>query len=266
MAKIDLYDSLWCEHVFEGRNKEYGAYQLRKDYTKNMIRGIVFAIVFFTLVMTGPLIANLITGFIPEENVLRVTEVTDLIAPPPIDEKTPPPPPVEPPPPVRQTVKFTPPVILPDEKVPDEPPPTVEELKVVDAGVKTQEGTKDAPLIIEDPGEAVIEGSGDAPFISVEQMPAFPGGEGEMQKYIYRNYRYPPMARENNIQGTVFMQFVVERDGSVSEVKVLRGLSRDVDEEAIRVIKSLPKFTPGRQNGRPVRVFYNLPIRLTLQN
>ena len=105
----------------------------------------------------------------------------------------------------------------------------------------------------------------EAPFISVEQMPEFPGGgEGALIAYIAKNTKYPAMARENNIEGTVFISFVVEKDGSVSDVKILRGIGGGCDEEAKRVIKNLPNFAPGRQNGRPVRVQFNVPVKFKL--
>jgi protein TonB len=96
-------------------------------------------------------------------------------------------------------------------------------------------------------------------------MPEFPGGgEGALIAYIAKNTKYPPMARENNIEGTVFISFVVEKDGSVSDVKILRGIGGGCDEEAKRVIKNLPNFAPGRQNGRPVRVQFNVPVKFKL--
>ncbi|MDO8896234.1 MAG: TonB family protein [Bacteroidales bacterium] len=102
-------------------------------------------------------------------------------------------------------------------------------------------------------------------FTVVESMPEFPGGAGKMMEFIARNIKYPPMARESGIQGRVFVNFVVEPNGSVSNVKVLRGIGGGCDEEAIRVVESMPKWTPGRQRGKAVRVSFNLPVRFTLQ-
>lgn len=102
-------------------------------------------------------------------------------------------------------------------------------------------------------------------FTVVESMPEFPGGPGKMMEYIAKNIKYPAMARESGIQGRVFVNFVVEPDGSVSNVKVLRGIGGGCDEEAVRVVESMPKWTPGRQRGKAVRVSFNLPVRFTLQ-
>ena len=102
-------------------------------------------------------------------------------------------------------------------------------------------------------------------FTVVESMPEFPGGAGKMMEFIARNIKYPPMARESGIQGRVFVNFVVEPDGSVSNVRVLRGIGGGCDEEAIRVVEAMPKWTPGRQRGKAVRVSFNLPVRFTLQ-
>ncbi len=102
-------------------------------------------------------------------------------------------------------------------------------------------------------------------FTVVESMPEFPGGAEQMMAFIAKNIKYPPMARESGIQGRVFVNFVVEPNGSVSNVKVLRGIGGGCDEEAIRVVESMPKWTPGRQRGKAVRVSFNLPVRFTLQ-
>ncbi len=102
-------------------------------------------------------------------------------------------------------------------------------------------------------------------FIVVEDAPNYPGGEVARIKFLQENIRYPQMARESGIQGTVFLQFVVERDGSVTDIKVLRGIGGGCDEEAIRVLKLMPKWNPGKQRGRPVRVQFTMPIRFTLQ-
>jgi protein TonB len=102
-------------------------------------------------------------------------------------------------------------------------------------------------------------------FMVVESMPAFPGGEASLYKYLAENIKYPQMAKESGIQGRVFVTFVVERDGSVTDVRVLRGIGGGCDEEAIRVVKNMPRWTPGKQRGKSVRVQYNLPVKFTLQ-
>lgn len=265
MAKIDLQDKQWLDLVFEDRNKAYGAYELRRAYAKNGMLGIILAIVLFSLAVSAPLIVRLLANALPDENQVKVTEVTTLEEPPPIDEKQPPPPPVEPPPPLKSTIKFTPPVILPDEKVPDEPPPTQEDLKETDASTKTQEGSDDGVdlSLLEGDGKDPVE-EVDQVFLSVEEMPEFPGGEEAMVKFIGNNTRYPAIARENSVTGTVYVDFVVNKEGQVTNVKVRRGIGAGCDEEAVRVIKSMPAFKPGRQNGRPQQVQFTVPIRFNL--
>ena len=110
----------------------------------------------------------------------------------------------------------------------------------------------------EEPGEAQI-------FMVVESMPEFPGGEAALNKYLYENIKYPQMAKESGIHGRVFVTFVVERNGEVTDVRVLRGIGGGCDEEAIRVVQNMPKWDPGKQRGKPVRVQFNLPIKFTLQ-
>ncbi|NOR88111.1 MAG: TonB family protein [Bacteroidales bacterium] len=102
-------------------------------------------------------------------------------------------------------------------------------------------------------------------FLVVEEMPSFPGGEQEMYRYIGKNIDYPRMAKESGISGRVFVTFVVEKNGSVTDVKILRGIGGGCDEEAVRVIKSMPTWKAGKQRGKPVRVQYRMPIKFTLQ-
>ncbi len=264
-GKIDLYDKKWVDLVFKGRNQEYGAYELRKLYPRNALLGIVLSIVLFTLSVSAPLIIKLISEAIPEEKIVKVDQSNVLEEPPPVDKNQQAPPPPPPPPPLKSTIKFTPPVIKPDEEVPDEPPPTQEKLQEVDAGAKTVEGDPNADVDL-----SGLDGSGEVTdeqeqaFVAVEQMPEFPGGEQALLNYISKNTKYPAIARENNIEGRVFISFVVEKDGSVSSVEVIRGIGGGCDEEAKRVIKSLPNFTPGKQNGRAARVQYNVPVNFKL--
>jgi len=101
-------------------------------------------------------------------------------------------------------------------------------------------------------------------FMVVENAPAFPGGDESRMKFLVENIKYPQMARESGIQGTVYVTFVVERSGAVTDVKILRGIGGGCDEEAIRVVQSMPKWEPGKQRGKPVRVQFNMPIKFTL--
>ncbi len=261
MSKLDIFKLEWIDLVFAGRNKAYGAYELRKENPKTTSRALLVGSLLFIAVVTLPLIIRFIAGIIPDNSdQFKQTEVV-LAAPPPIDKDTPPPPP-EPPKPKVDQVRFPPPVVVPAEKVRDEEPPTVEELKKADPGQKTIEGDPNAEIKIEEPaGNAeVTEDNGIRDFASVEVMPEFPGGQSAWGKYLQKTMKYPPIARENNITGRVIVSFVVEKNGDLSDIKVLRGIGGGCDEEAVRVLKAAPSWKPGIQNGRSVRVQYTMPI------
>ncbi len=267
-SKLDLFKTQWLDVVFAGRNKAYGAYELRKGNSKTTNKAVIVGALLFIALVSTPLIVRLIQGAMPEEEQFKVTEVV-LAPPPPIDKTEVPPPPPEPPKPKVDQVKFPPPVVVPAEEVRDEEPPTVEELKVADPGQKTIEGDPNAEIRIDEPvgnapKEAAVTEDVNTIFTSVEVSPEFPGGIQKFYSYLQKNYRYPPMAREQGVSGKVIMQFVVERDGSLTDIKVLRDLGLGTGEEAIRLLKSMPKWKPGIQNGRPVRVAYTLPFALNL--
>ena len=250
-----------AELVFENRNKEYGAYQIRKNYEKQIIRAFLFTIAGIVIAVAIPVIISMISNMdFANKNV--ISEEISLAEPPSIDKATPPPPPVIPPPPVVKTIKFTPPVVVKDEEVQEEPPPTQEEMKDVQISTVTQEGntTEDLP-----PENPVVDPDEGKVFTIVEEMPTFPGGEEKMLEYIQRNTKYPAVARENNITGRVYVSFVVDKDGKINNVKVLRGIGGGCDEEAIRVVKSMPDWKAGKQNGRAVQVQFNLPVNFTLK-
>jgi protein TonB len=254
------------ELVFADRNKEYGAYQLRKNY--NRYYSIALAITIGILIVSFG-VPKIISAF--QETMEEVENVdiqlTDL-EPPPVDknEPEPPPPPPPPPPPAQEMVKFIPPVVV-DEPIVEEVV-TQEELKVTEAGEKTQEGTGDDVIIIPEEGTGnVIEGPKEvSPFISVEQMPEFKGGEGAMMKFIAENLEYPQAAKDASIEGRVHLKFTVTADGSIKDIVILNKdkLGYGCEEAAIAVIKKMPKWTPGRQNGQPVPVYFNIPIRFRL--
>ncbi|MFZ9450875.1 MAG: energy transducer TonB [Bacteroidia bacterium] len=243
--------------VFSGRNKAFGAYELRKKYNIT-VTYIIGGVLAFSIILTGAkkLIDN-------RSNEAELTQdmsniVVDLTPPPPAEELPPPPPP-PPPPPMVEMLKFVPPVIK-DDAVEEEPQKLHEEVKDVNVGEKDQEGDKDiiAPPVEEGPTETVQE-----ILTVVEEMPEPPGGIQAFYQYVAKSIQYPSMAREAGLQGKVFLKFVVEIDGSIGDVQVLKGVPgcSDCDKEAIRVIKQYPnKWKPGRNNGRAARVYYNLPV------
>jgi periplasmic protein TonB len=268
-SKLDYATASMNDIVFETRNKDYGAYFLRKIYNKHVSVATVIAIAIFILFISAPLIANLIGGD-EEEVVLQEERVVELTEPPALENKPPPPPPPDlppPPPPVVSTVKFTPPVIKKDEDVrKEEKIPDQKELEDVVVATQTVEGNTNEEVltVVEAPSEVgeVVE---DKIFTFVEQQPSFPGGESELNKFIKKNLKYPPAALRNGLEGLVVVQFVVNREGEISDVAVVKKLGGGTDEEAMRVVKMMPKFAPAKQNGRPVSFRYTLPVRFGLQ-
>jgi periplasmic protein TonB len=276
MAELKTDPNLTLDDfVFANRNKEYGAYDLRKTYPKAATRALIIGGLLFIMASLAPRAIAFLTPEAKEEAMVEVDLMK--LAPPPIDPNEPPPPP---PPPVElpkvNTVQFLPPEVKPDEEVPEEtPPPTVEELKEAVAAEKTQEGDPNAEEVIVAPEESTgptkveaaveVEKKEDEIFTVVEQQPEFPGGMSALGQFLSKNIRYPAAAQRANVSGRVFVSFVVNTDGSIQDVTTLKGLGFGTDEEAIRVVKSMPKWRAGKQSGRPVRVKYNLPINFTLE-
>ncbi len=272
-SKLDIFNRDWLEVVFDGRNKSYGAYDLRRVSSKYTARALLVGGLLFIGLVTSPMIIKAIRGEQEVEAPQVIETEVVLSEPPPVnEEEPPPPPPVEPPPPRVDQVRMPPPKVVPAEQVRDEEPPTVEELKKADPGPKTLAGDPTADIRIDAPvgegpkdAEVTEAGSGIMDFNAVEVQPSFPGGPAAFLKWVGDNYRYPQMAQEQGVNGTVHVSFVVERDGSLTDIKVLRDLKYGTGEEAKRVLQKSPKWKPGIQNGRPVRVSYSLPIRLNMQ-
>jgi protein TonB len=256
------------EIVFQNRNKNYGAYQLRKEYNKTL-SVIVLSMIVASLVALG--IKYFIDNYKPSEDELANTkiDITQIdLTPPQLDKNEPPPPPPPPPPPVMETIKFVPPVIKEDANE-EEPPPPQEKVSETNVGTVTQEGSGEENLQVPDEGtgNAVIEEKAPEIFTVVQEMPEFPGGTMEMMKYIQKNIVYPPSAREAGISGKCFLRFVVNEDGKISSVEVLKGVPGcpECDKEAVRVIKSMPAWKPGKQNGKEVKVYFQLPVNFVIK-
>lgn len=277
MSKIDLISSDWVDLVFEGRNQAYGAYKLRKGTTKRNIIAIVSVIV---LLIIGFIILQVKKVVDEQRAKVAVTQITEFsnleqpkkkaevkqkkveVEPEKVVER------------VKSSIKFTAPVIKKDEEVKPE-----EELKTQDElmNTKTAIGTFDvkgnddangeilkAKEVIAEPEPPKHEEENKV-FDIVEQQPMFPGGPTALMKFLNENTKYPVVAQENGVQGRVTVQFVVEKDGSVSDVHVLKGVDPSLDKEAVRVVKSMPRWTPGKQNGITVRVNYRVPVLFRLQ-
>lgn len=282
MAKIDLIENSWSEMMFENRNKEYGAYVLRRNTGKRNLISILSVIALFILVMIFMWVKNAVDEYQKAHQAMdQVTELSALTQQKKKEAK------VERKQVVKQeqvekvvekvksSIKFTAPVIKKDDEVKPE-----DELKSQDeimhsnvaVGALTVEGnSNDGELlklneaIAEEPVKKEEPVEVNKVFDVVEQMPSFPGGTGALMQYLSSHIKYPVVAEENGIQGRVICTFVVERDGGVTDVKVMKGVDPSLDKEACRVINSMPKWIPGKQNGSAVRVKYTLPVTFRLQ-
>ena len=248
--------------VFSGRNQAYGAYELRKNYNKR-VTFIIGGMIVFSLILLG---AKRFAD-IPDEEVVQETikvEQIDLTPPPPIEEQPPPPPP-PPPPPMVEMVKFTPPVIK-EDAVEEEPQKLQEEVKDITVGTKDQEGEAEvvAPAVETGPVE-----TGPEIFTIVEEPAEFPGGFAAMNKYLSDKIspNYPAMAREAGISGKCFLKFVVNENGEISNVEVLKGVPGcpDCDKLAINTVKNMPKWKAAKMTGRAVKCYFTLPINFKIQ-
>ena len=249
--------------VFVGRNQSYGAFQIRRNYTSSVAM-IVGSIALATVLTFG--VKYFFDNRSPDKIEDVKLDVTNIDLTPPVDKSEPPPPPPPPPPPVMETVKFVPPEIK-DDAVEDEPPPPQEKLVESNVSTVTQEGSGDEVVVPSEGGNGVIEEKAPEIFTVVEQMPEFPGGMAELMKYLQKNITYPQVEREAGISGKCYVKFVVQPDGAISNVEIMRGVSGGpgCDKEAVRVVKSMPKWAPGKQNGRAVPVYFNLPVNFKIQ-
>lgn len=286
MAKdVDLSSKEWTDIVFEGKNKEFGAYQLRKAsngrHNKAMIViviviALLFALAFLvnTVIKSAEarpedtneqVLAEMVTEEAqeeePEEEQQRIEEPEQ---PEVLKEE------------LLNTVKLTEISIVKDNEVKEEmkSQDDLKETETAVGKVNEDRGVDDIiqakehkeVVVVEEKKEEVKPKEDDNKvFESVEQPPVFPGGDAALLKWIGSHINYPPVAQENGIQGKVTVQFVVTKTGSVGQVKVVRGKDPDLDKEAVRVVKSLPKFTPGKMNGHAVNVWYTVPITFKLQ-
>lgn len=275
MSKIDLISNAWCDLVFEGRNQNYGAYRLRKGTSKRNVLSIVIVLIAAVVIFSAIAIKNVIEAN-QRVAVTTAVELSKIDAPKKKAkvEKTPvkieQPKQVER---VKSSIKFTAPVIKKDEEVKPE-----EEMKNQDDLQKTKT-TIGAFNVVgnDDIGGEVLKAKEEIAqpeppkeeeskvFDVVEEQPSFPGGQGALMQWLSDNIKYPVIAAENGIQGRVIVQFVVSKTGSISNVNVVRGVDPSLDKEAVRVVKAMPNWTPGKQNGTTVNVRYTLPVTFKLQ-
>lgn len=278
MSKIDLISGEWTDLVFAGRNQAYGAYQLRKGTGKRNVISIIAVVALVLLCQIGLSIKKAADA--EARKRAAMTEVVELskleqpkkkaevkqqkkieLEPEKVVER------------VKSSIKFTAPVIKKDNEVKPE-----EELKTQDELMKTKtaigaidvKGNDDKGGEVLKLKEAVAQPEPKPEvenkiFDVVEQMPSFPGGNAALMKYLSDNVKYPVVAQENGVQGRVVVSFVVEKDGHITDVKVVRSVDPSLDKEAARVVRSMPSWIPGKQNGSAVRVKYNVPVSFKLQ-
>lgn len=275
MSKLNIFRSGWIDMVFEGRNKSYGAYQLRSENPKTTTKAVIIGVVLFSVAIAIPVIKNAIPVLKADkdEPIDKVIQVVDL--PPPPAEELPPPPP---PPPVEQQqapksvveeVKFKPLEVKKKEEVVEEPP-TKEKLEVADPSSRNAEASPTGDINIGKPSGDLDKGV-EAPDNTVynsaglQVQPEYPGGMTEFYNYVNKNFRIPEI--EQDMTARIYVSFVVEKDGSMTGIKVLRDPGYGLGKEAERVLRSMSKkWSPGIQNGKPVRASYNLPITINVKS
>ena len=259
MAKEKINAPAFDDIVFEVRNKEYGAYKLRKRYNRNVSIALLIGI----LIIATAIITHYLNAKASENRTKRaerqvVVKMENLDQP--NQQVAPPPPPPPPPTDVVQQQRYVPPQVVDSIK-----PEDVKQLMTADQA-QTEVTNKEVVEVVQQVKEEVQEAEAEqTPFVVVEEMPMFPGGDPALLAYIAANTQYPEIAKENNIQGKVIVRFCVTSKGGVNQVSVLKGVDPELDKEAIRVVTTLPTFKPGKQGGKPVPVWYMVPIAFTLK-
>lgn len=275
MSKIDLISNAWCDLVFEGKNQAYGAYKLRKGTSKRNLWSIIIVLIAAVAIFSAIAIKNVIEANqkvavttavelskIDKTPKVEKKKVTPKIEQPKVVEK------------VKSSIKFTAPVIKKDSEVkPEEEMKTQEDLQKTKTtiGAFTVVGNDEIGGEIIKAKEEIAQPEPpkneeeNKVFDVVEEQPSFPGGQGALMSWLHDNIKYPVVAAENGIQGKVIVQFIVGKNGSISNVKVLRSVDPSLDKEAVRVVSNMPNWTPGKQNGASVNVRFTLPVTFRLQ-
>ena len=278
MAKIDLISGAWTDLVFENRNQAYGAYVLRKGTGKRNVIAILAVILLAIACQIGLTLKNIADERekqrIALQEAMEMTKLEQQKKEPEVKrkevvkqenvEKV-----VEK---VKSSIKFTAPVIKKDNEVrPEDMMKSQDEILSTNTAIgafdvkgndEAGEVLKAKEVIATEPVKPKEEEN--KVFDVVEQMPSFPGGQAALMNYLNSNIKYPVIAEENGIQGRVVVQFVVGKDGSISNVHVVKSVDPSLDKEAVRVVKNMPKWIPGKQNGQSVTVRYTLPVTFRL--
>ena len=281
MSKLDLLSRGWCDLIFEGKNQQYGAYRIRANAGRRQLRAVIIILIVVAVIAVLFILNQVVQSTRTEDKFTEVTQMSKLK-----QEKKPEKKqekievkyekPQEQKVAVKASIQFTAPVIKSDDQVDKNSElKTMDELMNTKAAIAsaTYKGDIGGTVNIDDlkenqsaggKGGGGEEGGGDGVFTVVEQPPTFPGGENALIAYIAKHLKYPQVALEQEIQGVVKLRFVVMPDGTVGDVVIQQGLESHCDKEAVRVVKSLPRFIPGKQQGKPVAVWYTLPIRFVI--
>lgn len=288
MAKssVDLTSREWNDIIFAEKNKEFGAYQIRKKSDKRHNMAMLYMLMGLVVVFCLILGLNKYSAYRAEKAALELQEQREKMMAAQIAQKEEVEEQEEP-----EEQKFE----QPEVTVPEEVLATVQvtQIAIVDAdqvknevmdmdtqkedntarGVVTQEGSDDADkfkavqeqVVVKEP-EPEVKHKEEEIFVAVEQQAEFPGGQAALMKWLSQNVRYPETAQQNDVQGRVIVKFVVEKDGSIGTATILKGVDKDLDREALRVVKKMPRWQPGKNNGVAVRSYFNLPVVFKLQN
>ncbi len=288
MAKrnVDLTSREWNDLIFDGKNKDFGAYQIRKTSDRRHNMAMLYMLIGLVIIFFLIIGINKYSDYRAEQRALELKEQREKMMQAQLAEEQ-----NEPEEEEVEEQKYE----QPEVTVPEEVLATVQvtQIAIVDAdkvknevmdmdtqkedntarGVVTQEGSDDADkfkavheqVVVKEP-EPEVKPKEEQIFTAVEQQAEFPGGTSALMKWLSNNIRYPESAQQNDIQGRVIVKFVVEKDGSIGAVTILKGVDRDLDREAIRVVKKMPKWQPGKNNGVAVRSYFNLPVNFRLQN
>ena len=289
MAKrnVDLTSAEWRNLVFADKNKEFGAYQIRKSSDKRHNLAMLYMLIGLAVIFVLILGLNKWSDYRAEQEALALQEQREAMMAAALAEQQ-----EEQQEEPEEEVKYE----QPEVEVPEEVLATVQvtQIAIVDAdkvknevmdmdtqkedntarGVVNQEGSDNADkfkavheqVVVKEPEPEKAKPKEEEIFVAVEQQAEFPGGQGALMKFLSNNIRYPESAQQNDIQGRVIVKFVVEKDGSIGNVTVVKGVDRDLDREAIREVKKMPRWQPGKNNGVAVRSYFNLPVTFRLQN
>ncbi|MDE6795740.1 MAG: energy transducer TonB [Muribaculaceae bacterium] len=291
MAKrnVDLTSKEWRDIVFADKNQDFGAYQLRKNSDKRHNMAVLFTLIGLVVVFIMLIAYSKYSDYRAEQEAIALQEQREKMAAAELlqEEKNDEPEPEPEPEPqkfeqeipqvpeeVLATVQVTQIAIVDADKVQNEVMDMEAQKEDNTArGVVNQEGSDDADkfkavqeqVIVKEP-EPEVKPKEEEIFQAVEQQAEFPGGTAALMKWLNQNIRYPEQAAANDIQGRVIVKFVVEKDGSIGAAEILKGVDKDLDREALRVVKKMPKWQPGKNNGVAVRSYFNLPVSFKLQN